>query len=130
MVSLNIIELNRAETVQARIEELNRLFVLVKIKEINEQDCVIMNFISKQFGNTAGLTIVGHSSGGYECAILLSTPWNKVDQRVSDYFKTKLKRGVLMCGVFDVTQLIPTIENDIIKLSWYDVIGQSSFLVQ
>ena len=34
-----------------------------------------------------------------------------------------------MCGVFDVTQLLPTIENDIIKLSWYDVIGQSSFLM-
>jgi len=79
-----------------------------------------MNFISKQFSDTAGVTLVGHSSGGYECAILLSTPWYQFDEKVADYFKTKLKGVVLMCGVFDVTQLIPTVENEIIKLSWYE----------
>lgn len=101
------------------------LFPTVAIKEVATQDHKAMGFIAKQFSDAAGVTIAGHSSGGFECAALLSTSWKQVDENVENYFKTKLKRAVLMCGVFDVTQLLDTVENDIIKLSWQEAVDLS-----
>ena len=92
---------------------------LATINEVGKQDCQAIEFIAKQFNDASGITIAGHSSGGHECATLLSTSWMQVNDRVENYLKTKLKRVVLISGVFDVTQLLDTIENDSIKLSWY-----------
>jgi len=77
-----------------------------------------MEVISQHFDKAKSITLLGHSSGGHECAMLVSTSWNKLNDDIEKYFQAKLKRVVVFCGVVDVTQLLATSLNESLDLSW------------
>ncbi|CAK8673951.1 unnamed protein product [Clavelina lepadiformis] len=84
-----------------------------------------LSFISKKFWATSEIIIFGHSAGGQECTMLLSTDWKAYDAELAFYLKSKLKKVISICGVYDLTQLIETHVNDVLNMSWKEAISVS-----
>ena len=101
------------------------LFPQVQIKEILNQDRLAMELVCEKFPDTSDVTIFGHSSGGHECAMLLTSLTSVEDKVLEHHFQAKLKRVVICCGVLDVTQLLNTVLNESLKLSWQEAVSLS-----
>nr|CAB3220476.1 kynurenine formamidase-like [Phallusia mammillata] len=95
------------------------------ITNIVDQCKNAMMFIATKFPKAKSLTLSGHSSGGHECAMVASLDWQEIDPNMQKYFEEKLKRVVLLCGVFELTHLIDTETGVPLKLTREEAIKNS-----
>ena len=77
-----------------------------------------MQYICEKFNRTSSVVMAGHSSGGHECAMLLSTSWANSYPDVEQFLRVKLKRVLMLCGVCDVTHLIDSDIDEALKMRW------------
>ena len=102
-----------------------KLFPEASINDILDQDRLALKLIAQEFGNSKEVSLFGHSSGGHEVAMMLSTSWYQIDHVVDEYLQKNLRRVVVMCGAVDITQLLATEVNDCLDLSWQEAVSLS-----
>ncbi|XP_078489198.1 kynurenine formamidase-like isoform X2 [Ciona intestinalis] len=76
-----------------------------------------ISYFAQIFPLASKITLVGHSSGGHETAMLLATDWLSYNPDTASYLERTLRKVVLVCGIFQLEHLLGTEDNKVLQMT-------------